>query len=204
MVRVSNHEVAALSPLCHRARLAAFRVLLLADAAASLLSHLSCRWIARAVHGADYLVYFGNRFAHSSSNAQGVTCTKMAAALVAFLGRVTGKPVYMAPDHTGKHDDAARRGVVRDVLCMTRSRMLVITTPASTFAQWLAHLHSGCHAYVPAPSTGPAPVAKVPNLHHVGFDPATDTLAAHQGPLWEQIKRNATAVVALWSATPRI
>lgn len=94
-----------------------------------------------------------------NANQEGVTCTAMAVALIAQLRRITGKPVYMAPDHTGKHDDAARAGVVRDIVCLTRSHTLVVTTPSSTFAQWVAQLHSGCHAcgVTPTRTSCPAP-----------------------------------------------
>ena len=163
------------------------------------------RWLGQALDGVDHFVFFGNRFAHSSSRTQGFICAAMADALVASLRRISGKPVYMAPEgHVGCtrcQSGSGRVGLISDIMCMVRARTLVITTPGSTFAQWVAHLHDGCHAYVPAAISSTF-VDKGPGTHHVGYDPTRDTMAAGvQGgrEAWGQVQTNETAVLALWA-----
>lgn len=144
----------------------------------------------------DYIILFGNRFSHTSKSNEGVSqgrvCSAMASTLVDFISRVTRKPVYLAPE------GISRLGLVSDIMCIVRSRVLLITTPGSTFAQWMAYLHDGCHVYIPTVSSVPfADLAS--NIHHVGYNPITDTMAANASSTWKTQQFNITAVLTLWA-----
>lgn len=106
------------------------------------------KFVPAAVAGLDHIVIFGNRNVHSGApgrvnEAYGNACTDLFERLRRFLAKTTGATVHIAPDLSG------RVPLVRDMRCMSQSRVLVAGSTASSFAYWQTLLHAGCASYQP-------------------------------------------------------
>lgn len=91
-----------------------------------------------------HIVLLGNRRVHSDKEEYANACVDLFDKFKLHLERITGATVHIAPELND-----GRVGLVRDSVCMTQSRVLVVASIASTFAYWQTLLHAGCASFHP-------------------------------------------------------